>query len=352
MNVSFEQSEVNVMENILISVIIPVYKTEKFLRGTVESVINQTYKNVEIILVDDGSPDNCPQLCDSLSEKYDCVKTVHKENGGLSSARNAGIEAATGKYIYFLDSDDAIAETTLADMVEIAERENSDAVLPNTYCKVYEDSDKKELAYHFTEEMFETDPLKYAINLMIGEGRGHRSTAVLFKTSTIVENNLTFPLGLIAEDYFFMTDFMVVAKKLSVYTKPSLLNLKRSGSITSAYHPGFKDIIWLMDEKAHNFIKQIGRNDNDALQKADDFHCRNLIAYAFIIMSSKNKMPYKEREDITLNLLNHEKARKVWRKKHPIPYFKSKKTQLIFAVIYNLLRFNFIKVALKIMSYS
>ena len=90
----------------LISVIIPVYKVEAFLTACVESVLAQTYQNLELILVDDGSPDNCPQMCDAFAVRDSRVRVIHKENGGLSSARNAGIEVARGEYLAFLDSDD------------------------------------------------------------------------------------------------------------------------------------------------------------------------------------------------------------------------------------------------------
>lgn len=93
----------------LISVIVPVYKVEKYLNRCVDSIIRQTYKNIEIILVDDGSPDACPALCDALADKDDRVRVIHKTNGGLSSARNAGLDVAKGEYIGFVDSDDAIA---------------------------------------------------------------------------------------------------------------------------------------------------------------------------------------------------------------------------------------------------
>ena len=94
------------MKNIKISVIIPVYNVQKYLKECVYSVINQTYKNIEIILVDDGSPDNCPQMCDELAEMDDRIKVIHKMNGGLSDARNAGMKVVTGDYFVFLDSDD------------------------------------------------------------------------------------------------------------------------------------------------------------------------------------------------------------------------------------------------------
>ena len=98
------------MNNPLISVIVPVYNVEKYLDRCVESIVNQTYTNLEIILVDDGSPDNCPQMCDAWAEKDSRIKVIHKENGGVSSARNAGIDSATGEYIGFVDSDDTIDE--------------------------------------------------------------------------------------------------------------------------------------------------------------------------------------------------------------------------------------------------
>ena len=90
----------------LISIIIPVYKVEDYLSDCVESVLAQTYRNFELILVDDGSPDNCPQMCDDFATRDSRIRVIHKENGGLSSARNAGIDIARGEYLAFLDSDD------------------------------------------------------------------------------------------------------------------------------------------------------------------------------------------------------------------------------------------------------
>ena len=96
------------MENFKISVIVPVYNVEKYINRCVDSIINQTYKNLEIILVDDGSPDNCGKICDEYAKKDGRIKVVHKENGGVSSARNIGLDIATGDYIGFIDSDDYI----------------------------------------------------------------------------------------------------------------------------------------------------------------------------------------------------------------------------------------------------
>lgn len=93
----------------LISVIVPIYKVELYIRKCIDSIINQTYQNLEIILVDDGSPDRCPDICDEYAQKDSRIKVIHKQNGGLSDARNAGLDIAKGEYIVFLDSDDLLS---------------------------------------------------------------------------------------------------------------------------------------------------------------------------------------------------------------------------------------------------
>ena len=109
----------------MISIIVPVYKTEKYLRKCVESIKNQTYKNIEIILVDDGSPDKCGQICDQLAENDSRIKVIHQENGGQASARNAGLNYAldghlkqTEHFITFIDSDDSISSKMYETMMD------------------------------------------------------------------------------------------------------------------------------------------------------------------------------------------------------------------------------------------
>lgn len=92
----------------MISIIVPVYNVEKYLERCIESIVNQTYKDIEIILVDDGSPDNCSVICDRYAEKDNRIKVIHKQNGGLINARKSGLEIAQGDYIGFVDSDDWI----------------------------------------------------------------------------------------------------------------------------------------------------------------------------------------------------------------------------------------------------
>lgn len=114
------------MDEQLISVIVPVYKVEPYLDQCVASIVNQTYQDLEIILVDDGSPDNCPAMCDTWA-KRDCrIKVIHKENGGLSDARNAGLKIASGAYIALIDSDDIMDVNMLTQLYQALEENNAD----------------------------------------------------------------------------------------------------------------------------------------------------------------------------------------------------------------------------------
>ena len=114
-----------------VSVIIPVYKVERYLDACVESVIGQTYTDLEILLVDDGSPDCCPAMCDVWAEKDPRIRVIHRKNGGLSAARNTGIEAASGKFLIFTDSDDRMEPDAVRRAVEAQRKYDADLVLYN-----------------------------------------------------------------------------------------------------------------------------------------------------------------------------------------------------------------------------
>lgn len=127
------------MEQPIISVIVPVYKVEGFLDRCVQSIADQSYKNLEIILVDDGSPDNCPALCDAWAEKDSRIKVVHKKNGGGAQARNVGLELASGQYIGFVDSDDYVMPEMYARLYQALIDTGSD-IAECGYCTVTDDN--------------------------------------------------------------------------------------------------------------------------------------------------------------------------------------------------------------------
>lgn len=178
----------------LISVIIPVYEVEQYLRRCVDSVINQTYKNLEIILVDDGSPDNCGKICDEYAVKDSRIKVIHKENGGLSSARNAGIDVAQGAYLSFVDSDDYINEQFIERLYDLLKEYDAD-IAQCDYVKTA--GEIPENISHENIDIFDNlgalDAM-YCIN-------GVQMVIVcnkLFKKSLF--ENMRFPLGKIHED--------------------------------------------------------------------------------------------------------------------------------------------------------
>lgn len=112
----------------LISVIVPIYKVEAYLRRGIDSILAQDYPNMEVILVDDGSPDNCGKICDEYAKKDTRIRVIHKTNGGVSSARNAGLDVAKGEYISFIDSDDSILPYMYSTMIKVIENNNLDIV--------------------------------------------------------------------------------------------------------------------------------------------------------------------------------------------------------------------------------
>ena len=112
----------------ILTVVIPVYNVEKYLKRCIDSILVQEWKNYDILLVDDGSTDNSPQICEDYAEAYDIISVIHKENGGLSEARNTGISNAEGEYVYFLDSDDWIEPNTFSDLAEIIESDQYDII--------------------------------------------------------------------------------------------------------------------------------------------------------------------------------------------------------------------------------
>lgn len=150
-----------------ISVIIPVYKVEKYLKRCVESVVNQTYKNIEIILVNDGSPDKCGEICDAYAKIDSRIKVIHKENGGLSSARNAALDIALGEYIMFVDSDDWISENSLEQLNEYIDMGYD--IINFKFSFVKENSKELIETHNDVKDSYECDLITYIDKLFSGE---------------------------------------------------------------------------------------------------------------------------------------------------------------------------------------
>lgn len=200
-----------------ISVIIPVYNVEKYLRECIESVLKQIYKDFEVILIDDGSTDSCPSICDEYSKKDNRVRVFHKDNGGLSDARNVGIENAKGKYLSFVDSDDVVDEDFLSTFVEQAKKENADIVVCNAQPFFNEIGIGKSNEYVKTVY---TDYKKFQLILNNTKVNDYYMNKFYKKN---LFDNFKLPIGLLWEDVYTMHLLFEKANKV-VYVDKKLYN--------------------------------------------------------------------------------------------------------------------------------
>lgn len=223
----------------LISVIVPIYKVEQYLDRCVESLVNQTYTNLEIILVDDGSPDDCPSMCDGWAKKDFRIKVIHKQNGGLSDARNAGMAVATGEYFAFVDSDDWVDKNFICFLYKAMQDTNAEV----SACDVrwVHDDDIVEDEQLDCWDTISVDSKAAMAELL--QGKGFRAVAwnKLYRRS-ILENE-SFCVGKLHEDEFFTYRIYDKAKILTYVNLPLYNYVQRSGSIMSTYSVRHLDVL-------------------------------------------------------------------------------------------------------------
>ena len=242
-----------------ISVIVPVYNVESYLEECLESIIIQTYSNLEIILVNDGSTDNSGKICDLYNKKDNRIKVIHKENGGLSSARNEGLKIATGKYISFIDSDDFLLHKNVySEMINIIERENSDLVHGDAL-KYYSDLKKESFNNlknrgNFIGTLDSEEFFLMSLNKIIYAPVCFN----LYRKELLDKNKLYFKEGIYHEDEEFTPRVLLAAKKVSIYRKEFYGYRQRKNSImTSGDNPKKgRDIIEIAETLAP-YVEQI-----------------------------------------------------------------------------------------------
>jgi glycosyltransferase involved in cell wall biosynthesis len=196
----------------LISIIVPVYKAEKYLSRCVESILAQSYKNFEIILIDDDSPDSCPRLCDDYSKQFENIITHHIKNSGIgvSGARNAGIDAAKGEYLTFIDSDDYVNKDLLKFLKTILDFNPSAGMAMSSYQKVTDDTKVFERIMESKVSLLSD---LEAMNLLIADQNNSALWSKLFKRE--VFNHLRFPKGKHNEDMFLMPFLIQKAHRIA-----------------------------------------------------------------------------------------------------------------------------------------
>lgn len=211
--------------NDLISVIVPVYKVEPYLDKCISSIVNQTYKNLEVILVDDGSPDNCPSMCDAWAEKDSRIRVIHKTNGGLSDARNAGLAVATGSLISFIDSDDWIEPEFFVCLFEAMAECNADVAECATQ---FVDENGRTLRTRkvATENIGRLAALR---RLVLEDGVYQTVWDKLYRREII--QDILFEVGKYNEDEFWTDQVLMRANSIAFVSTPLYNYLQRGGSI-------------------------------------------------------------------------------------------------------------------------
>lgn len=208
--------------NVLVSVIVPVFNSDKFLSRCIDSVLVQTYPNFEVILIDDGSTDNSGGICDEYVKKDSRVRAIHKQNSGVSATRNVGLEKAKGKYILFVDSDDYIDNIMLEKLVSKAEEKQSDITVCNYYVQNGNDIHVPEMNYECQYNTNEEIVEKLIFRFYCGKNIGLNSLwNKLILRSLFVENGIKFDCNLKrAEDFWFVFECMKKANRIVFINEP------------------------------------------------------------------------------------------------------------------------------------
>ena len=227
----------------LFSVIVPIYNVEKYLRRCIDSILSQNFKDFELILVDDGSPDNCPHICDEYKEKDTRIRVVHKENGGLVSARKAGMAIAEGEYIFNIDSDDALNEGVLEKTAEII-NETGAEIVSFSYDKYTEKTGDRETVHDLVAEgLYEKDDIKRDIlprtitdrNMQhlfyFSWGRAIKKS-IAYKNQMAISEKIT-----MGEDVSMMVSCFAEAEKVYFCRMPGCIYTVRGDSISWSFKP-------------------------------------------------------------------------------------------------------------------
>ena len=267
-----------------VSIIVPVYNVEKYLARCLESLLNQTLTEIEIILVDDGSPDNCPQMCDEYAKRDSRVKVIHKSNAGLGYARNSGLDVAIGEYIAFVDSDDYVYTSMYETLWNEACACNADVVFCGFKSEqrngIYKDSNEVAERTEWNGEAvkdFMLDMIACAPYVKKERKYGMSVWHSIYRNSIIEDNRIRFhsEREVVSEDISFQVDFLLIAQKVE-YLPQSLYNHSLNGtSLTETFLPEkyerYKELDRLLNNQLSNMADSQPRTDRLFIGKVRSF---------------------------------------------------------------------------------
>ena len=242
------------------SFIIPVYNVERYLDECINSILKQTYKDFEIILVDDGSTDSSPEICDKYGKKQRCIKIIHQENGGLSVARNNGLKLAAGRFIIFLDSDDYWIDNCGLERLDELTDTIPDIIYFSSY-GLYENAGGKLVKDRYSyPEFFNGLSSKKVLEHMVKKDLFNLSSCKkVYSRSFLVNNNLWFKEGIKSEDIDFNLRAAICLPNCRFYTKPLYVYRHREGSISKT----------IDDKHLHDYLSIIKDFATYSFEEAD-----------------------------------------------------------------------------------
>lgn len=294
----------------LISFIVPVYNVEKYLDTCITSIVDQNYKDYEIILVDDGSTDSSSKICDRYEHQYSFIKTIHKENGGLSDARNYGIKAAQGEYILFVDSDDYIAPDAVENIVNTLKSEKNDIdVMFLEAKKFYPDNSSESLGDGMKKEYVSGKSKKEVLASIARLPKFPGSACTkLIKKELIVNQDLYFKKGLLSEDIDWTIGLLLSANTFSYCGEDYYYyRQNRMGSITNSVNKKSLDSLLYI-------IKKWARKDNE-MPYQNDINSFLSFEYMIILYNYAN-LPISDQDTLKKEIdsykwiMNYSKTRK------------------------------------------
>lgn len=245
------------VKTFLLSVIVPVYNVEKYLDRCVRSIVAQTYSNLEIILVDDESPDNCPQICDKWAQMDSRIKVVHKKNGGLGDARNAGLDVATGDYVAFVDSDDHIDSLMYETLMRKAIECNLD-VVKSGYSREYENGTIEPLIDMEACQETGNDAVRKLVPLHIPK-YGRYLTYTCTSCTSVYRRGIVprfvSERQYVSEDLIFTVDYLLRADSFAYIPQSFYYYYVREGSITHRYNERTFELIKNTTSYIDNILK-------------------------------------------------------------------------------------------------
>ncbi|MCI2255201.1 glycosyltransferase family 2 protein [Domibacillus sp. PGB-M46] len=270
------------LEREKVSVVVPIYKVEKYIHRCVDSILNQTYTNLEVILVDDGSPDECGRIADDYKKRDSRVKVLHKTNGGLSDARNAGMKQVTGEFTVFVDSDDWIEPNMIETMVYSSLTHKAD-VVQTAFYYAYEDKFLFDNRYYSDNDPpVIVDKARVMYELVVNEKVKNFAWGKLYKTELI--KGLPFEKGVLFEDVFWAHKVMHQVNIFLLIPQPMYNYYQRNDSIIATYTTRNLDILKGLKER-HAYLETFHRDLLDESYK--NILKMSLIHYNLLFMNRK-----------------------------------------------------------------